>query len=109
MDSPPRRVTQGSSHHKNLNTLSTENHATQLMVKLSKKVKFAPDLVINIFSVQLEQVGCKGFGKYTNEELSNQQEPPLMSANWQAESFYFSQNLGGSNSIGNTPSTTGGE
>ena len=26
-----------------------------------------------------------GFGKYTNEELSNQQELPLMSANWQAE------------------------
>ena len=45
----------------------------------------APDLVISIFSVQLENGGAEGFGKYTNEELSNQQELPFVSANWQAE------------------------
>ena len=50
--------------------LSAEKHATQWKVKLSKKVKFAPDLEINIFSVQLEQLRCRGVWENTKEELS---------------------------------------
>ena len=51
----------------------------------SKKVKFALDLLIKIFTVQFEQVGCLGFGKYTKIELSKRQELPFVSANWRAK------------------------
>ena len=104
MDSPPRRVNQSSSNTKELkNPPKIMQHSEWW--NNSKKVKFAPDLFINVFSVQLEQVGCLGVWEVHKRRTIKSTGAALYEyelAGWECHSTFL-QNLGGSNSRSEIP------